>query len=358
MIPARHLVVLAVMAVLAACGRNEDDPGATDGSGAPPRGAAALEACAAGQSDVAALVCDNERLAALDGEIRETLVAEAASVSDAGAQLLVEAQQRWLTTQRVACGVLDPEAELTRDQTRCIEGALRARAREVGDAVREVGGYTFQTVEIAGAEPVTAEAAAAVGLSDADAPAAIVRNIRYPRIDGAATPEAQRFNQIVAQQPQYGLADQTEEQVTYTIAYAGPDLISVRFDMFESTLGAAHPNNSSKAVTVVMRTGQPLTATDVFKAGAGWENFVVERAMAALTRQFAESGFEPPERDVRESATKPHLWLITERGLTILFPPYSFGGPHALGGAEVEIPWRDLRPYLNPEAPAPIRAQA
>jgi len=61
---------------------------------------------------------------------------------------------------------------------------------------------------------------------------------------------------------------------------------------------------------------------------------------------------------VRESATKPHLWLITEAGLVILFPPYSFGGSHAMGGAEVAIPWKDLAPYLNPNAPRPIRAEA
>jgi hypothetical protein len=49
---------------------------------------------------------------------------------------------------------------------------------------------------------------------------------------------------------------------------------------------------------------------------------------------------------------------VTERGLTILFPPYSFGGPHALGGTEVTIAWADLAQYLNPGAPAPIRPSA
>jgi hypothetical protein len=51
---------------------------------------------------------------------------------------------------------------------------------------------------------------------------------------------------------------------------------------------------------------------------------------------------------VQESVTKPHLWLITEQGLTLLFPPYSFGAPYVMGGTEVSIPWADLRQYLNP----------
>jgi hypothetical protein len=50
------------------------------------------------------------------------------------------------------------------------------------------------------------------------------------------------------------------------------------------------------------------------------------------------------------------LWLVTERGLVLLFPPLSFGGSHADGSVEVTIPWADLRQYLNPAAPAPIRA--
>jgi hypothetical protein len=78
----------------------------------------------------------------------------------------------------------------------------------------------------------------------------------------------------------------------------------------------------------------------------------------AIAREFPDYSNFPPRRDVYETATKPHLWLVTERGLTILFPPLSFGGSHYDGGAEVTISWADLRPYLNPAAPAPIRASA
>ncbi|MEJ0058654.1 MAG: RsiV family protein [Terricaulis sp.] len=62
----------------------------------------------------------------------------------------------------------------------------------------------------------------------------------------------------------------------------------------------------------------------------------------------------PRPTDVRENAIKPHLWLVTEGGLVLLFPPYSFGGPYALGGtAEVTIPWAELRTYLNPRRARP-----
>ena len=107
-----------------------------------------------------------------------------------------------------------------------------------------------------------------------------------------------------------------------------------------------------------MRTGQPLSETDVFRPNSGWQDFITRRAVQEITRQFREDGFTPPQRDVRETATKAHLWLVTEQGLTMLFPPYSFGGPYVMGGTDVTIPWADMRAYLNPAAPAPIRVAA
>ncbi|MGE3142405.1 MAG: hypothetical protein AB7L65_03735, partial [Hyphomonadaceae bacterium] len=202
------LIGLASLAMLACCGKKAGGADAASGEIA-----AALDTCAAGR--FGQTVCANRTLADLNGSIRQTLTAEAATISDAGAQMLAQSQQRWVEAQRIACGVQDAAATLTADQTRCLESALRARAREATTAVQRVGGYTFQTVEIAGASPVTQEAADAVGLGP-DAPAAIVRDIRFPRIDAAANdPNAQRFIQLVAQQPQFAPEDQTEVQVRY-----------------------------------------------------------------------------------------------------------------------------------------------
>jgi hypothetical protein len=319
--------------------------------------AAALEICGEGSDGFARNVCENRQLAEIDSEIREALVAESASISDAGAQLLVQNQSRWREAARVTCGLLDAETAPTLEQQSCLEQEFRARLQDAQAAVQEVGGYTFQRMELVDATPVTASIADASGMGDS-APAAIVRDIRFPRIDGRQTPEIQRFNDLVARQPQRSLGDATNEVVNYEIVFAGPELISVRFVTSEDTLGAAHPNNSVNAVTVLMSEGRELTVSDVFRADSGWQDFVTRRAVATLTRDFSDYGFEPPQRDVRETATKAHLWLINENGLTILFPPYSFGGPHALGGAEVMIPWTDLRDYLNPAAPAPIRPTA
>jgi uncharacterized protein DUF3298 len=348
-------VVIALLA-LAGCGDNARSAGKTELSSAEHI-AAALDTCAQNHTGFAHNVCSNRMLAGLDAEVQRTLVSAASNVSDAGAQMLVRNEARWLEAQRIGCGVADAAAQLNAEQARCLEGQFRARAQQVRTAVQQIGGYTFQRMELVDAAPVTQAMAQQAGLG-ADLPAAIVRDIRFPRIDGRQTPEIQRFNDLVAQQPTTTLDDAANEIVDYRIVYAGPELISVRFDASQDALGAAHPSSSSKAVTVLMGEGRELTEADVFSPTSRWQDFITQRAVAELARQFQEDDFTPPQRDVRETATKPHLWLISERGLTILFPPYSFGAPYVMGGADVTIPWADLRPYLNPAAPLPIRPAA
>lgn len=344
--------VLIACIALASCGDRGDVK--TERSSAE-RVAAELDMCGEDGAGFAQNVCANGPLAALDTQIREALVAESADVSDAGAQMLVQNQRRWREAVALSCGVA--EGAPSQDQQSCLEGEFRQRLQAARTAVQEMGGYVFQRMELVDAAPLSAQVAMASGMGE-EAPPAVMRDIRFPRIDGEQRPEIQRFNDLVAQQPQYALSEGTNEVVDYEIVFAGPEVISVRFNMSEDTIGAAHPNNSSKAVTVLMQDGRPIAAADVFRAGSNWETFLTQRAVSDITREFVDYGFTPPERDVRETVTKPHLWLVTERGLIVIFPPYSFGGPHVLGGVEVTIPWAELRPYLNPAAPAPIRPTA
>ena len=340
------------LATLVACSENAN--GAKTEQSSPERVAAALDVCGEGGGEFAQHVCDNRPLAELDGQLRATLVAESASISDAGTTLLIQNQNRWRDAARVTCGIIDEAAQPDTTQQRCLEAAFRARALDAQNAVQEVGGYTFQRMELVDATPVTAEIASSMGGS---APVAVERDIRFPRIDGPQTPEIRRFNELVAQQPQFQLGDATNENVNYTIAYAGQELISVKFIISADSISAANATNTVKAVTVVMSDGgRLLTEGDVFRANSGWQDFITDRAVQRIAREFPDYTNFPPRRDVYETATKPHLWLITEQGLVMMFPPLSFGGSHADGGIEVTIPWTDLRRYLNPAAPAPIRA--
>jgi hypothetical protein len=344
---------VVALATLASC--NDAASGAKTEESSAASVAAALDVCAEGSGEFAQNVCGNRALAELDNQVRETLVAESAGVSDAGAQLLVRNQQRWREAARVSCRIVDPDAQPTADQQRCLENEFRARARDAGNTVQEIGGYTFQRMELVDAAPVDASIAANLGGGNDLAP--IERDIRFPRIDGPQTPEIRRFNELVAQQPQYGLEDAVNENVDYTISFAGPELISVRFNSTYDGPTLANVAKTVRVVTVLMTEGRPLTETDVFAADSGWQDFITTRAVAEIRRQLPDYG-APPRRDVYETATKAHLWLVTERGLVLVFPPQSITGwsyADPADGLEVAIPWADLRTYLNPGAPAPIR---
>jgi hypothetical protein len=345
-------IVCAMIALSACDGRRSDSM--TDESSAE-RVSAALDLCADAGQGLAQQVCHNQALASIDSQVRDRLVAESANISDAGAQLLVQNQNRWRQAAAIMCGIADVSAAPTAEQQSCLQSRFRARLHEAEGAVQEMGGYTFQRMELVDAAPVTAQIAANASGVDASA---IERDIRFPRIDGTQTQAIRRFNELVAQEPEFRLQDGTSEIVDYVIAYAGPEVVSVRFNKSVDTLGAANVSSTMNAVTVLMEEGRLLRADDVFRAGSRWEDFITDRAVQSIAREFSDYTNFPPRRDVYETATKPHLWLITEGGLTILFPPLSFGGSHADGGTEVVIPWTDLRPYLNPGAPAPIRASA
>ncbi|OQW61426.1 MAG: hypothetical protein A4S17_09600 [Proteobacteria bacterium HN_bin10] len=343
---------VAVLLALIAC--NDAANGAKTEASSAERVAAALDVCGEDAGAFAQNVCGNRALAQLDNQVREALVAESASVSDAGAQLLVQNQNRWREAARVSCRIVDPDAAPTPEQQRCLENEFRARARDAQNTVQEIGGYTFQRMELVDAAPISAEIAANMGGADIDP---IERDIRFPRIDGPQTPEIRRFNDLVAQQPQYALADAVNENVDYRIGFAGPELISVRFDSRYDGPTLANVAKTIRVITVLMTDGRPLTEADVFRADSGWRDFISARALAEIQRQLPDYP-PPPRRDVYETATKPHLWLITERNLVLIFPPQSMTGwtyADPAEGVEVAIPWTELRAYLNPAAPAPIR---
>jgi hypothetical protein len=354
----KPVLLLAVSALaLAGC----QPTAKNDAETAPVTIEAQLDPCQ-DKTGVAQLICKDETLGPAAQEVRGALVEAANSVSEEGGKLIVDAQRRWLETQRVICGVDagKPDAEA------CLKTALDERAKEARTAVEQVGGFTFQTVEISSATAVTAEAAAASGLGE-EAPGAIATDIRFPRIDNPKNdPIIARFNEAVRQTPRFSLADQTEEVVNYRIAFAGPELVSVRFDLYDMTLGAASPNTGMKAVTINMKTGAPLAATDVFTAGTGWEKDLQKRVMAGIAKQLVERGAIRrtreaagivPAAELGDAVTKPHLWTVTEGALVVLIPEGTIG-PGALGDFEVAVPWTDLKAYLNPAAPSPIRPAA
>jgi hypothetical protein len=345
---------LAVVA-LAGCQPGKPPAGEEQLSASEAVVATAVDPCKGGVSGAfGKALCADPALAPLVGQVREELLEAADQISTAGAQELARGQAQWFEATRVSCGVAPGAKPLKAEQQSCVADALSSRVKAASEAVRSLGGYTFQTVEVTRAQKPEGPQAL-VAKASAEPP--ILVELRYPRIDGD-TPQIRKFNELMQQKPQFTAADRTTEQIFYEVGYAGPDLVSIKFSSFNMTLGAAHPDSNEKAVTVVMATGEPLAPQDVFAAPeAKWTAAIVDFALKDLKKQFREAGFAPGQvnrEQVADTATKPHNWLVKEDALVLLFPPYSIG-PYALGALEVHVPWKTLEPLLNPAAPAPIK---
>lgn len=339
----RHAILGAVL-VLGACERGTQAPAASEAEAS----ATTIESCTAG---AASALCSDAQLSPLHQEVTQRLMAAADQLSVAGAKIVADNQKTWMDAQSVVCGVDKAAAKLAPDQETCLQSALSARAKDASASVQKVGEYVFQRVETNAAFKVDPNAGGLNALPGG--PEAVMQSVAYPRLEGES-PAIQAFNRLVAQKPRFTAADATEEQVNYKIAYAGPNLISVRFDRYDNTIGAAHPNTGVKAVNVNMKTGAPLTAGDVF-AAAGWQDFLAKRAADGVTKALRAQddtarAFAPA--DLKSAAIDPQNWVVSASGLTMVFGEDALGA-YATGLQEVSVPWADLKRFLKPDAPVP-----
>lgn len=335
-------VAMCVLA-LQACERGAQRETNASTSAAP----GPVDACP--QSSV---LCRDPRLAALRDQMKSALSQASTEVSAEGARLLAQSQNEWLEAQRVSCGVPDGAQTLTADQQTCVQGAISDRVKSAAQAVEKIGPFTFQRVETVSAARASGDVAA---MAAPGGPDTVTQDIAFPRIDGDS-PAIRKFNEFVAQRPRFSVADGTNETTKYDITYAGPSLISVKFDYYDYSLGAAHPNTDARTINFNMKTLAPLRASDVFKAGSGWERALARKGADGVTKIIKEFDDSIPATQPGEllaAVSDPAKWAITDKALILVFSEEDMGS-HAIGGKEVAVPWSELKAYLNPAAPAPI----
>lgn len=361
--------LFASASLLALTGCHAPTPAAPDGDQAQKAAAAltdpkaiveaAADPCTTAKGLFLTSLCGHPELKDLTGQIKTTLLAEGANVDVAGATTLRDGQQGWIAATRTYCGVDDAAGVLTAEQVACVRAQLQARVKEAAEIIEERNGLVFQRVELN--EAVQPQATAQSGPTTPLDDLPITKEIDYPRLN-SATPQAAAFNTLMQstvqgmRPPPSEDSARTSEAISYEITFAGPDLVSVMFNASQTSPGAMHTESSVRVANVVMATGRELTAADVFSAPeARWQTELVRRATAGLRRQLRDlRGVDLSQADIRDTVTKPHNWRITERALVLVMPPGSVGPPQ-LGVVLVEVPWRDLKALLKPDAPAPIK---
>lgn len=194
---------------------------------------------------------------------------------------------------------------------------------------------------------------------------------QYPQLNGGSNPNFGKFNQLArmavmkdvaefkkAMAPEEGEAPPPEGSmgsdlgISYSIALAQDDLVSVKFDVGSYYQGAAHPNSHSSVLNYDLRNGKQLKLADLFKPGAKYLPALSSYCIAELKKQATDKGLlEDQIQEGAAPAVKNYSsWTITKRGLGIAFDAYQVG-PYAAGPQFVLVPYSALKDLINPEGP-------
>jgi len=199
-------------------------------------------------------------------------------------------------------------------------------------------------------------------------------SVQYPQLTGGNNPNIEKFNQAARaavtkkvamfkkeMTPEEGEnTDETRPEdsmgsdltISYSVALAQDDLVSIDFAVHTYYQGAAHPNQYAETLNYDLKNGKLLKVSDLFKPGAKYLQAIATYCIADLKKQAEQNGLMPEEIEKGAAAKSENYeaWTITKRGLGIEFDPYQVG-PYAAGPQYVVVPYSTLKDLINPEAP-------
>jgi hypothetical protein len=195
---------------------------------------------------------------------------------------------------------------------------------------------------------------------------------QYPQLAGSNNPNFEKFNQVARGSVTKEVADFRKEMapqegdeeprpegsmgsdlsISYTIALAQDDLISVEFEVGSYYQGAAHPNSYTEVLNYDLKNGRLLKLSDLFKPDAKFLQAIANYCIADLKKQGKDKGLleEEIEKGAAANSKNYQSWSITRRGLGINFDSYQVG-PYAAGPQFVLVPYSTLKDLINPEGP-------
>jgi Protein of unknown function (DUF3298)/Deacetylase PdaC len=200
---------------------------------------------------------------------------------------------------------------------------------------------------------------------------------QYPQLNGGNNPNFPKFNQASrttvmkdvaefrkAMAPEEGEEPPPEGSmgsdlgISYTVALAQDDLVSVKFDVSSYYQGAAHPNSYSAVLNYDLRNGKQLRLADLFNPGAKYLQALSTYCIADLKKQAKDKGLLDDQiQDGAAPVAKNYKsWTISKRGMGIVFDAYQVG-PYAAGPQFVLVPYSALKELIKPDGPIAQFAQ-
>ena len=198
----------------------------------------------------------------------------------------------------------------------------------------------------------------------------------YPQLTGSGSPNYEKFNQTVrglvtkkvsafrtgtAPSPDDPPPTELESlgsdlNVTYTVALAKDDLISVVLEVSDYEAGAAHPNSYSEVMNFDLKNGKVLKLADLFQPGSKYLQSIAAYCIADLKKQGKQgqdSMLEDEDwiqRGAAADAENYSNWTIGKKGLGIIFDPYQVAA-YAAGPQHVLVPYSALKGLIKADGP-------
>src|SRR5262245_42863942 len=144
---------------------------------------------------------------------------------------------------------------------------------------------------------------------------------QYPQLTGGSNPNFEKFNQTVRASVTKKVADfrkemapQEDEErpegsmgsdlnISYNVALAQDDLISVEFEVGDYYQGAAHPNSYTEVLNYDLKSGKQLKLADLFKPGSKFLQAIATYCIADLKKQGKDKGLLDDEIERGASAS-------------------------------------------------------
>jgi hypothetical protein len=194
---------------------------------------------------------------------------------------------------------------------------------------------------------------------------------QYPQLTGSDNPNFEKFNQAAralvtkkvadfkknmaesADEPKPEGSMGSDIDVSYTVALAHDDLISVGFNVYSYYQGAAHPNSFSEVLNYDLKNGKQLKLSDLFKPRAKYLQTISKYCIDDLKKQMKAQG-EVDDQWIQNgagpNAKNYQNWTITKKGLGINFDAYQVAA-YAAGPQFVTVPYSVLKDQINPDGP-------
>jgi uncharacterized protein YecT (DUF1311 family) len=306
--------------------------------------------CAKARTPQEKAICSSPQLSAADDQMAASYHSALAAVPPDMRELTRASQRAWLRAIAIECQAGEPGS--TENLPGCMLRYYQERTSFLAHLVFKMGGATFVWHSDAGAAPAAKD-------QDTPSPQPTLWTFAWPQAL-SATPDWKAWNLAIenAMKDPPGSEGGVEEvgtdtDVSATVNFVSPQLVSTSVSNFWYGHGAAHPNLDFIEFNWLLRENREIRSDDVFRSHTGWEQFLAAQCDSAARAQLGDMYADnPPPGKIPDAmfgiVSNPQSWKIDNEGITVAFGPYEIGC-HACTPNPVTIPWSALRPFLTPE---------